>query len=176
MRMSKRALLISAGVIALVAIAFTGWFYGCSQPVPSPSPTASASASVSTAAQPTPTTVPTPVVKESATPTPQPQTTLSSEEIQAAANSLEQAPVQPDKVVAPESLELFGVDLSEVFPPGTKISVDQSTWTDVDATTAMVATTITRPGQSPQDYTAVLGKSQGQWKLLGTLPLETDTP
>lgn len=114
---------------------------------------------------------PTPVISTSPT-----NAKLSEEEIQRVTDKIEQAPSSPRQVIAPESLELFGVDLSDVFPPGTKITVDKSSWTDIDSTTAMVATTITRPGQAPQHYTAVLGKTQGEWKLLGTLPLETDNP
>lgn len=93
-------------------------------------------------------------------------------EIERAAAVLEQAPQHPADVLDDSVVELYGVDLSDVFPPGTTIDVDTDSWTDVDEVTALVATTITRPGHQPERYSAVLGKSNGEWLLLGTLPLE----
>ena len=114
------------------------------------------------------------------TPTPTPTPTKeapakverSKEEVEEAVKTVTDAPKDPDQAVSANTKEFYGVDLSEVFPKGTKVDVDKSTWTDVDETTAMVLTTITRPGQQAEKYTAVLGKSNGKWTLLGTLPFE----
>lgn len=100
----------------------------------------------------------------------------SAAEIEQAVAALEQAPQHPADVLGDSVIELYGVDLSEVFPPGTTIEVNTDSWTDVDEVTALVATTITRPGHRPERYSAVLGKSDGEWLLLGTLPLEETAP
>ncbi|MDO5729814.1 MAG: hypothetical protein Q4P71_09355 [Actinomycetaceae bacterium] len=98
--------------------------------------------------------------------------TRSPEEIDKVRTVLERAPEDPSQVLAESVVELYGVDLSDVFPPGTTIEVDIDTWTDIDENTALVATQITRPGHLPERYSAVLGKTNGKWMLLGTLPLE----
>ncbi|MDO5746182.1 MAG: hypothetical protein Q4P66_00755 [Actinomycetaceae bacterium] len=103
-----------------------------------------------------------------------PQQTRSTEEIKEATTTLSKVADNPEEVVAQSSLELYGVDLQQVFPKGTVIDVDEKSWTDIDETTAMVATTITRPGKKSEQYSALLGKSPQGWKLLGTLPLSEE--
>ncbi|MDO5722653.1 MAG: hypothetical protein Q4P06_08980 [Actinomycetaceae bacterium] len=174
--MSKRNLVIALTVLVAIAVSITAW--GLLRHREDTEPVAKAGASPAATNSPSAAASPAPTESETSKPSsePVPLTTLPAEEIQRAVQTIEKAPEEPEKAVAPQALELYGVDLSEVFPPGTKITVDQDSWTDVDETTALVATTITRPGEEPQTYTAVLGKSEGEWKLLGTLPLETETP
>lgn len=117
----------------------------------------------------------------SATPTPKSSaptaSSAQSKEVpeadkEGASKVLEQAPTNLEANVAEGAREQYGyTDPNQVFPPGSKLDIDQSTWTRVDDNTVMVKVTLTKPGSAPVDYAALMARESAQapWKIVGTL-------
>ncbi|MDO4612900.1 MAG: hypothetical protein Q4B10_02405 [Actinomycetaceae bacterium] len=91
---------------------------------------------------------------------------------------LEEAPSHFEAHVAQGAQEHYGyTDPKQVMPEGTKLDVDESTWTKVDDNTVMVKVTLTRPGEAPTPYAAIMARQDASqpWKIVGTLDWHEDT-
>lgn len=95
----------------------------------------------------------------------------------AAAQVLEKAQTDLKNTVVEGAQEHYGfTDPDQILPPGSVLDVDDSTWTRIDDNTVIVKVTLTRPGEAPVDYAALLGRSapDAEWKIVGTLDWQED--
>ncbi|MDT3767174.1 hypothetical protein QS713_03720 [Gleimia hominis] len=100
----------------------------------------------------------------------------SKREVQNTVAKLENIVEEPEAIVDPEVAKSYGVEVNQILPEGTKVEVDQESWTDVDETTAMVPTTVKLPDGEEEQYAAVVSKTTRGWQLTTTLPIEEASP
>lgn len=81
----------------------------------------------------------------------------------------------PDELVARSAREHVGQDARGGVPAGSTVAVDRESWQPDGIGGGTIVVTVTPPGQEPQPYMAVMVEEPGGWKVIGSLPLASDT-
>jgi hypothetical protein len=62
--------------------------------------------------------------------------------------------------------------IGSAFPPGTKTTIVQDTWSQTVDDQGLVQVAITRPDKSEEKFAAMMVLEDGKWKVLATVPVQ----